>query len=481
MDDHASETSLALFSPITLPCGRQLPNRLVKVALYEHLANLRGGPPNSYHNALYSRWAQGGWGMVLTGNVQVSGEHLSLGRDTVIPPVVTEASLKPFKELASSMHGSSPLAEAERGTSPLAIMQLSHGGRQSPNLIGGRFPFASPLGPSSIRVGSSVQHGSFLGNAFYRFLFQEPKPMTLDQISDVVAAFVRGARLAAQAGFDGVQIHAAHGYLLAQFLSPKSNTRTDEYACDNALQLVRRIVDNIRLEVPESFVVGIKLNVADYTDTTGTSPADRALAHITSIAAWGTVDFIELSGGDYEDVAFMNKPQSAESSDSPRQALFTQCAHDAMRSLEGIERNSEQKLPLILLTGGFRTPAQMHAALSAHHTDLIGIGRSAIVCTDLPKRLRSDIDANTEAVCQQPAVETRVVKPTNRLSNWLWSKIPKVKLVGSGVEVAWYELALRRIAEAVVSSADGEATPEFDFDLGNTKILVGMWLWRAPR
>ncbi len=169
--------------------------------MYEHLAALWGGPPNSYHFSLYSQWARGGWGMVLTGNFQVSGEHLTLGRDVVIPQQLTDASLKPFIQLADAMH--------ESGRS-LAIMQLSHAGRQSANFIGGRWPFAPPRAPSPVRVGSSSSAG-FLVDVFHWLCFQTPDPLTVAEIDDVVEAFVRGAHVAVQSGFDGIELHAAHG------------------------------------------------------------------------------------------------------------------------------------------------------------------------------------------------------------------------------------------------------------------------------
>lgn len=169
--------------------------------MYEHLAALWGGPPNSYHFSLYSQWARAGWGMVMTGNFQVSGEHLTLGRDVVIPREITDATLKPFIQLADAMH------ESEQS---LAIMQLSHSGRQSTNLIGGRWPFAPPRAPSPVRVGSSSSSG-FLADVFHWLCFQTPDPLSVAEIDDIVEAFSRGARVAAQSGFDGIELHAAHG------------------------------------------------------------------------------------------------------------------------------------------------------------------------------------------------------------------------------------------------------------------------------
>lgn len=171
--------------------------------MYEHMSSFFGGPPNDFHYGLYSEWAKHGWGMIITGNVQVSPQHLTLGRDIVIP--VTLNDLKPFERLAEVIHGG-----AEH-TFSLAIMQISHAGRQSPNFIGGRPPFVAPLAPSPIRVGASHPGRSALGDLMFHTLFQVPKEMTAVDILHVQSSFVRGALLAQKSGFDGVQLHAAHG------------------------------------------------------------------------------------------------------------------------------------------------------------------------------------------------------------------------------------------------------------------------------
>lgn len=181
--------------------------------MYEHLAALFGGPPNHYHYTLYSTWSRYGWGMVITGNVQVSQTHLTLGRDMIVPTNVSQDSLQPFKNLAAAIHGRALEAgDPLDVVPPLAILQLSHAGRQSPNILGGRFPFVPPLAPSSIPVGSGAKHGSsYFSNIFNWLLFQTPCPMSLADIDDTVNAFVKGAYVAVSAGFDGIQLHVAHG------------------------------------------------------------------------------------------------------------------------------------------------------------------------------------------------------------------------------------------------------------------------------
>jgi len=173
--------------------------------MYEHLAGAGGGPPNEKHFRLYEHWAKGGWGMILTGNVQVSAEHLSLGADSVIPQSGSPSDLEPWKRYATAIHASSSTAER-----PLAVMQLSHGGRQSPRFVGGRSPWVRALAPSARRLGSDRKVG-FLGDLVFKIGFDIPNPMTRADIDKAIKQFVRGATVAWNAGFDGVELHASHG------------------------------------------------------------------------------------------------------------------------------------------------------------------------------------------------------------------------------------------------------------------------------
>lgn len=187
---------------------------VLQVAMYEHLANMFGGPPNSDHHGLYSGWSHHNWGMIITGNVQVSASHLSLGRDVILPQEISQETVEPFRKLARTIHygdveGS--LTDASEYPRPLAIMQLSHAGRQSPRILGGRSLFTSPLAPSSIALGSGRKDQSLVSGLFYRILFQTPQEMSSADVDDAVDAFTKGAKLAALAGFDGIQLHAAHG------------------------------------------------------------------------------------------------------------------------------------------------------------------------------------------------------------------------------------------------------------------------------
>lgn len=198
----------------------------------EHLGPLGSGPPNYRHVALYTTWARGGWGIIITGNVQVSPVHLGLGADLVFPPLGDSYELGSWKTLAAACH-----ASLQGKPKPIALIQLCHTGRQSPRLLGGRPLWRQPLAPSAKRVGEDVKASAFV-HLLYWIIFQRPKVMMEIDIDRAVAEFVHGAKIAYEAGFDGVQVHGAHGCgldftdtlhacskcstdLVTQFLSPK--------------------------------------------------------------------------------------------------------------------------------------------------------------------------------------------------------------------------------------------------------------------
>ncbi|EIW83221.1 FMN-linked oxidoreductase [Coniophora puteana RWD-64-598 SS2] len=488
--------------------------------MYEHLASFSGGPPNDYHLGLYSTWADSSspWGMVMTGNVQVARGHQTLGRDMLVPVQLTDDAVAPYARLARAIHGldsgiSSTDANPDgTGNGTLAIMQLSHAGRQSPNIIGGRGFFESPLSASSIRVGTSKRrrqsgHASYLlndliANFSYWLLFQKPREMSIADIDELVQQFINGAILATRSGFDGVQIHAAHGYLLSQFLSSKTNKRHDAYSAspETVLNLLQRLVTGIRAVTPKNFILGIKINSADYMDsddagTQGHSQKEveaeqekRALDHVRALASWGTLDFIEISGGDYENPDFMES--SLPPTKSRRQAFFSSFSRLAVQTIASLPTPQQQR-PLILLTGGLRTPAALSSALTAGHADLLGIGRGAILCPHLPALLASGAAAAAEPdlpLGRDPDLRTGA----SPLENAVSALTANVKLIGAGFDMAWYVVNIRRMALAGMRGSRTNGTSESDdehgagrgqipdYELSRMGALLDMWCWTAP-
>ena len=274
---------LKLAQPITLPCGLTLPNRLVKAAMTEQLADKEHLPSDAF-NTVYRAWAEGGWGMVLTGNVQVNTTYLGGPEDTAVNPSVPEARL---------LETWKAWARASAGTP--TVMQINHPGRQSPYGAGNRGFFEKNLAPSAVplRLGDGIMQ-----RVASALVFGTPREMTVPEIRETVAQFAGAARLAAQAGFAGVQVHAAHGYLLAQFLSAESNRRTDEYGGSPVKQarIVVEVIRAIREATPEGFCVGIKLNSVDHQSAQALADCMLQLEEIRRAG----VDFLEISGGTYE-------------------------------------------------------------------------------------------------------------------------------------------------------------------------------------
>ncbi|KAH6918967.1 oxidoreductase [Coprinopsis sp. MPI-PUGE-AT-0042] len=468
---------------VQLPCGRKVINRLAKVALYEHLTVLGGGPPNEYHFAIYSIWGKSNWGMVFTGNIQVADDHLTLGRDITLPKDLSDESLAPYRHLASLMRGRTPRTIPTESGHPLAIAQLNHTGRQSMNFVGGRGIMGAPLGVSPIRVGGAIPNPGAVRDTLHKLVFSTPKEMTIQDVEHVISHFVYGAQALHKAGFDGVEVHAAHGYLLAQFISPKSNTRTDQFSLQNGdgLEVLHRIVSRIRAAVPSSFVVGIKLNAADYSEgSLQGHQSDRALRHILTISAWGGVDFIEISGGDYESPDFINDDLNVT---SRRQGIFAEMSKKAVEELQKMPRTMRSPpLPMIMLTGGLQTPALIHTAVASGHAQLVGIGRAAILCPQIPKVLEN-LPKDGSTWQNEPFARAPVFKKPKLFTRpgfrWIWDSFSQISLIGAGAKLSWYEVSMRYLAEKIIDEKNKEPYP--DYRLGPFGGVVGMWTWTAWR
>src|SRR4051812_21176197 len=222
----SSETT-SLAQPLTLPCGMTLPNRIVKAAMTEALADVDNNPTARIEE-LYRRFAAGGPGLILTGNVMVDRRHLERARNVVADAATDRAALERYAAACQAVP---------------TVVQLSHPGRQANRLVQ-----PNPVGPSpAAPVGMAG-------------LFACPRALTVDEITDLRRRFVEAARLVVEAGFAGVQVHAAHGYLLSTFLSPDLNTREDAYGGSprNRARLLLQIVGDLREALPAGAAVGVK-------------------------------------------------------------------------------------------------------------------------------------------------------------------------------------------------------------------------------
>ncbi|MBF9066617.1 NADH:flavin oxidoreductase/NADH oxidase family protein [Streptacidiphilus fuscans] len=333
----------ALFSPLHLPSGAVLPNRIAKAAMEENLA-AAGQVPDRKLIDLYLRWAAGGTGLLITGNVMVHAEALTGPGGVVLDDA---APLAPFVAWA----------KAGKSAGGKIWMQINHPGRQIASDMPGVV-----WGPSDVGVD--------LGRLSSRF--GKPVAMTADQIEATVKRFAVTARRAEEAGFDGVEIHAAHGYLLSQFLSPLVNKRTDRWggSLENRARMLLDVVRAVRSVVSPSFAVAVKLNSADFQR--GGFDADDARQVIEWLAPLG-VDLVELSGGSYESPAMAGRPADART--AAREAYFLELAKDLLTT---------SPLPL-MLTGGITRRETAEAVLDSG-VHVVGMATALSVTPDLPNR-----------------------------------------------------------------------------------------------
>jgi 2,4-dienoyl-CoA reductase-like NADH-dependent reductase (Old Yellow Enzyme family) len=342
-----------LFSPLPLRSGQVLKNRIAKAAMEENMAG-DGQLPDEQLFTLYRRWATGGTGLLITGNVMVHAEALTGPAGVVLDE---NAPLEPFIEWA----------KAGKSGGGAIWMQINHPGRQvasdMPGVVWGPTDIGVNLGKHSSRFG-------------------RPIAMTPQQIEETVARYAVTARRAEQAGFDGVEIHAAHGYLLSQFLSPLVNKRTDQWggSLENRARMLLDIVRAVRGTVSPSFAVAVKLNSADFQR--GGFDADDARQVIEMLEPLG-VDLVELSGGSYESPAMTGR--SADARTQAREAYFLDLAKDLVKT---------SPLPL-MLTGGITKRATAEKVLDSG-VAVIGMGTALAVTPDLPDRWRERREADRQ-------------------------------------------------------------------------------------
>lgn len=347
--------SVSIKSPLTLASGLQIPNRLAKAAMTEGLADARNRVTDDLVR-LYQRWADGGIGLMITGNVQIHRHHLERIGNVVIDETPDDAHME--------MLGKWAAAGKSRGGA--MIMQVSHAGRQTPKLVN-----AAPAAPSPVPLG--LPGGQF----------GKPRTMTEEEIAGVVAGMGRAASVAKEAGFDGIQVHAAHGYLLSSFLSPLANQRGDDWGgpLENRARLLVDCVTQAKVKGGPGFSVSVKLNSADFQK--GGFSHEDCLSVIEGLNELG-LDFVEISGGNYEQPKMMDTEgltpvfeEKVRESTRAREAYFANYA----RSVQ-----ERAKMPL-MVTGGFRSVGGMNAALEDGEADIVGLARPLCVDVETPKKL----------------------------------------------------------------------------------------------
>lgn len=381
MTNSSSSNVNQLAQPLCLSNGSVIRNRLAKAATSETLGTYDNRPTSKIVQ-LYRRWAASGIGLLITGNVMIDRSALGEPGNVVIED---EADLPVLQQWAR--------VATEQGAA--IWVQLNHPGKQSTKGLN-----ASNLAPSAVPFSKEMAA-----------LFDTPREATAAEIEDIIHRFGRSAAICKKAGFSGVEIHGAHGYLINQFLSPHHNRRTDEWGGtpEKRRRFVLAVYEEVRRQVGPDFPIGIKLNSADFQK--GGFTEEESLATVQALVDAG-IDLVEISGGTYE--TGVAKPQKA--STLVREAYFLEFAEKVRASV---------KVPL-MVTGGFRSVTGMNTALRSGALDVIGLARLMVIDPDAPAALLQGRDSKQR------------VRPIK-------TGIKQIDSLGL-MEVLWYTLQVKRIA-----------------------------------
>lgn len=382
---------------LTLPCGQVIPNRIIKGAMTEGIAD-KYDNATEQHQTLYRTWSKGETGVLISGNIMVDRRYLERAGNVVVED---ESGLAQLKAWADATH---------EGNSHLWA-QISHPGRQCPRLVS-----TKPLSASDVQLNMIANFG-------------KPKAATLEDIQDVIKRFATTAGILKKAGFDGVEIHAAHGYFISQFLSPITNQRNDQYggSLENRARLLLEVIASVRAEVGSEFPVAVKLNSSDF------QKGGFTLEECVQVVEWlndAGIDLLEISGGTYEQLEFF-KEQPQRESTIKREAFFLEYA----KSIKAVA-----KMPLIV-TGGFRTKQAMEDALDEGLIDAIGIARPLCLNPDFPKAF---IDGSLTAL---PNDESQLV-----IGKGFWgptSSSKSIQALNNQAQAGWYYHQIERLADGL--------------------------------
>jgi len=410
----SASVSVQLGSSFTLKNGQQIKNRLFKSAMSEQLGTRAHNPKPGLAN-LYGRWADGGIGLSITGNIMIDRGALGEPKNVVLDE---KSDLTEFKKWAAAgkKHGSQ------------IWPQLNHPGKQIPNFI-----VKEPVAPSAISLTRGLEKG-----------FNKPRALTETEILVIIKKFATSAKLAKEAGFTGVQIHGAHGYLVSQFLSPRHNQRDDQWggSLENRMRFVLSVYSAIREQVGSDFPIGIKLNSADFMK--GGFSEDDSMQVVKALADAG-IDLIEISGGTYESPSMMGA--DVKESTLKREAYFLDYAEKVRAQVD---------TPLVV-TGGFRSSKAMTSALDTGATDFIGVARTTAVDPDFPNKLIADENH------QQQLKKLTTGKPA----------IDKMAML----DITWYEAQLARMSKGKQPKAN---LSEWKVFFG-TLLNAGIYAFRNRR
>jgi len=384
-------TSLNIGSLVEINNDFTVKNRLFKSAMSEQLGDKYHNPTTGLFQ-VYKTWAEGGIGLSVTGNVMVDRTALGEPKNVVLDE---QSDLSLFEQWA----------KAGKVNNSKIWMQLNHPGKQIPSFLS-----KEPVAPLAISLGKGLDKA-----------FNKPRALTEPEIIAIIDKFATSAKFAKDAGFDGVQIHGAHGYLVSQFLSSRHNKREDKWggSLENRMRFVVELYDAMRAKVGSEFPIGIKLNSADYMK--GGFTPEESMQVIKKLGDIG-IDLIEISGGTYESPSMVG--HKIKDSTKAREAYFLDYAEQA-RSIVSTK---------LVVTGGFRSTKAMNNALASGATDMVGLARPLAIYPHLPNQAMQD--ESFTAFVPTPTTGLRGVDKMAMLS------------------ITWFETQIARIAKGKSPKSD---------------------------
>ena len=401
-------TENLLFTPITLPNGTTIKNRFFKSAMSEGMGT-RDFQPKKNIATLYKRWAEGGTGLIITGNIMVDPKGTAEPGNIVFDKNSNMENLKNWAK-QGQQHGAK------------VMVQLNHPGKQAPKTVS-----KQTVAPSAVPLGNGLNK-----------LFSTPRALATNEVEELIQKFVTSAKVAKEAGFSGVQIHAAHGYLISQFLSPHDNRRTDKYggSLENRMRFLKEIYLGMREELGKDFNIGIKINSTDFKED-GLTEED-SLKTIIELADLG-LDFVEISGGTYERPAMMGA-----TSKSTNQVFFAEYSKKLKQKIE---------IPVVV-TGGIRSINAMNTLLNNNTTDFIGIARPLTIDPNIPNKIKQ----GTYTIVETTRVSTGVKKLD--------------KIFGSLLGIVYYQVLMQNISKGKEPKATKNAWPSLIQAVYNQGLAV---------
>jgi 2,4-dienoyl-CoA reductase-like NADH-dependent reductase (Old Yellow Enzyme family) len=369
---------------MVLPNGSILSNRIAKSAMSENLSN-KHHEPTTLLIDVYKKWAQSGAGLLITGNIMIDSEAIGEPRNVVVENRNNFELLKKW-------------AESVKGTSTQLWAQLNHPGRQAMEQINAVLKAPSAV---SLKTGGRKKASTKI-----------PEALTENEILGIIEKFANTSVILKEAGFSGVQIHGAHGYLVSQFLSPYTNIRTDKWggSLENRARFVVEVYRKIRARVGDAFPIGIKLNSADFQK--GGFSEEESMEVVKILSKEG-IDLIEISGGTYEAPAMMGKRQVSTIN---REAYF----------MDYIEKARNITNTPLMLTGGFRTASVMRDAIASNQLDIIGIARPFALFPNIANEIFEETRLNFDTKPQKTGV-----KAIDGMMNIVWFEF-QIKRIGQG-------------------------------------------------